>query len=261
MSSNSAPFVLDAPTLFCIAFALSFMPIAFILGRTLIPATHARNRLLFFWHAYDALTHVFIEGSFLYQCFFSYRVVPLGCNREPFFLGYKDRVYGATHGTGPGARLWQEYGKADARWAVADPCVIALEILTVFLGGPVAIYTCYLLWRASRGGNDKARAAERGAAKGKLWLVAPALATAELYGGFMTFAPEWLTGSSQLATDNPVYLWFYLFFFNTLWVFVPGWVLWEAAKELKAVFVKVEGTSVKKVEGASGKGTSGRKRQ
>lgn len=243
MSSASAPFVLDTPTVLCIGFALSFMPIAYFLGRSLIPSTHTRNRLLFFWHAYDALTHIFIEGSFLYQCFFSYTIVPIGFNREPYFLGYKDRVYGAAHGAGPSARLWQEYGKADARWAVADPGVIALEILTVMLGGPAAIYTCYLLWQAS---NAKSSASVRGAAKGKLWLVAPALATAELYGGFMTFAPEWLTASSQLATDNPVYLWFYLFFFNTLWVFVPGWVLWESYKELKGAFVKAEGTSGKK---------------
>lgn len=57
----------------------------------------------------------------------------------------------------------------------------------------------------------------------------------------MTFAPEWLTGSSQLATEDPVYLWLYLFFFNTLWVFVPGWVLLEARKELLAVFGAAEG--------------------
>ena len=36
------------------------------------------------------------------------------------------------------------------------------------------------------------------------------LATAELYGGFMTFCPEWLTGSPNLVTSNPLYLWVYL---------------------------------------------------
>lgn len=238
-----APFTLDAPTVLSIGFALSFMPIAFGLAVFLIPANQKRNRVLFFWHAYDALTHLFIEGSYLYQCFFSYTTVPSGVLREPFFLAYKDRLYGAAYGTGPSARLWQEYAKADHRWAVADATVISLELLTVFLGGPTAVYICYLLYQAS---NSKASAQARGAAKSKLWLVAPALATAELYGGWMTFAPEWLTGSTQLETGHPVYLWLYLVFFNTLWVYIPLWVLWEAAKELKKAFVAAESTTQSK---------------
>lgn len=235
--SGIAAFELDFSTASCIAFALSFLPIASVLSIYLVPATHTRNRILFFWHAYDALTHLFIEGSFLYECFFSYTSIASGVVREPYFLGYKDRLYGAAYGSGPSARLWQEYAKADHRWASADVTVISLELLTVFLGGPAALYVCYLLYKAS---SPNASAAARGAAKAKLWLVAPALATAELYGGFMTFAPEWLTGSTQLETNDPVYLWFYLFFFNTLWVWVPIWVLWEAVKELRTAFVTAE---------------------
>ncbi|KAL4878009.1 Emopamil-binding protein [Aspergillus karnatakaensis] len=240
-----APFELDTPTILCIAFALSFMPIAYLLGISLIPSSQTRNRILFFWHAYDALTHLFIEGSFLYECFFSYTTLPAGFAQNPAFLGFRDRVYGATYGTYPSARLWQEYAKADHRWAVADETVISLELLTVFLGGPAAIYVCYLLWVASSTSKNTTAQA-KGAAKGKLWLVATGLATAELYGGFMTFAPEWLTGSTQLETGNAVYLWFYLFFFNTLWVWIPLWVLWEAAKEVKGAFVVAEGVNGKK---------------
>ncbi|RHZ72807.1 hypothetical protein CDV55_108636 [Aspergillus turcosus] len=237
--ASTIPFTLDVPTLLCIGFALSFMPIAYLLGTSLIPSSQTRNRILFYWHAYDALTHIFIEGSFLYECFYSYTTLPAGFSKEPYFLGYKDRVYGAAYGTGPSARLWQEYAKADRRWAVADATTISIELLTVFLGGPAAVYVCYLLWKASSS-SSASTASAKGAAKARLWLVAPALATAELYGGFMTFAPEWLTGSSQLDTSNAVYLWFYLFFFNTLWVWIPLWVLWEAAKELRAAFVMAE---------------------
>ncbi|EPS33432.1 hypothetical protein PDE_08394 [Penicillium oxalicum 114-2] len=236
--ASSASFTLDLPTVLCLAFCLSFMPIAYLLSKALIPSTHTRNRILFFWHTYDALTHFFIEGSFLYECFFSYVPLPKGIlSSGPHFLNRIDRVYGAAHGSGPSARLWQEYAKADARWATADVTVVSLELLTVFLGGPAALYVCYLLVRAS---NEKLGARVRGSAKATLWFVATALATAELYGGFMTFAPEWLTGSLQLATEDPVYLWLYLFFFNTLWVFVPLWVLWEASKELQAAFVTRE---------------------
>ncbi|KAL3486124.1 Emopamil-binding protein [Aspergillus germanicus] len=239
-TTTPAPFELDTPTIGCIAFALSFMPIAYILGATLIPSSQTRNRVLFYWHAYDALTHLFIEGSYLYECFTSYALLPAGVkvsSGAPAFLGFADRVYGAAYGTLPSARLWQEYAKADHRWAVSDPTVISLELLTVFLGGPAAIYICYLLWVSS---SPRSSVGAKGKAKGKLWLVATGLATAELYGGFMTFAPEWLTGSTGLETGNAVYLWFYLVFFNTLWVWIPLWVLYEAAKEVKGAFVVKE---------------------
>ena len=45
--------------------------------------------------------------------------------------------------------------------------------------------------------------------------------TCELYGGWMTFAPEWLTGNRNLDTSSPLYLWVYLVFFNGLWVVIP----------------------------------------
>ncbi|KAJ5679254.1 hypothetical protein N7462_007498 [Penicillium macrosclerotiorum] len=244
--ASSDSFTLDIPTALCLAFALSFMPIAYGLSKALIPSTHTRNRILFFWHAYDALTHLFIEGSFLYECFYSYATIPAGIvNAGPSFLNRPDRIYGAAYGSGPSARLWQEYAKADRRWAGADITVVSLELLTVVLGGPAAVYICYLLCRSS---NETLSAKARGSAKASLWFAATALATAELYGGFMTFAPEWLTGSVQLATEDPVYLWLYLFFFNTLWVFIPLWVLWEAGKELRAAFVskEVEETQRKK---------------
>ncbi|CAL5868100.1 uncharacterized protein PFLUO_LOCUS2324 [Penicillium psychrofluorescens] len=241
--SATDSFTLDTSTVLCIAFALSFMPIAYLLSKTFIPAHRTRDRILFFWHAYDALTHLFIEGSFLYECFFSYATIAGIHNTEPFFLNRPDRIYGPAYGSGPSARIWQEYAKADRRWAGADLTVVSLELLTVFLGGPAALYTCYLLYRSS---NPNISAPTRGAAKGSLWLIASALATAELYGGFMTFAPEWLTGSSQLATEDPVYLWLYLVFFNTLWVFIPIWVLWEAAKELRGAFVAAEAGSSRK---------------
>ena len=47
------------------------------------------------------------------------------------------------------------------------------------------------------------------------------LCVGELYGGFMTFSPEWLTGSKGLTTDDPLLLWVYLVFFNMLWVVIP----------------------------------------
>jgi EXPERA (EXPanded EBP superfamily) len=55
--------------------------------------------------------------------------------------------------------------------------------------------------------------------------------------GFMTFAPEWLSGSQNLDTSNFMYLWVYLFFFNMLWVVFPLWVLHEAHDNIVLAFM------------------------
>ena len=54
----------------------------------------------------------------------------------------------------------------------------------------------------------------------------------------MTFAPEWLSGNTNLDTSNFMYLWVYLFFFNTLWVWIPLWVLYEAHGNIRLAFAR-----------------------
>lgn len=61
-----------------------------------------------------------------------------------------------------------EYAKADHRWGDADLTVVSLELLTVLVAGPLAIYVCGLIRR-----RDETR----------LWFWGSVLATAELYGG------------------------------------------------------------------------------
>ncbi|KDQ31958.1 hypothetical protein PLEOSDRAFT_1034714, partial [Pleurotus ostreatus PC15] len=134
--------------------------------------------------AFDAMIHFSFEGSFLWLSLFGRQV---------------------NTSVGPFAEMWREYAKADFRWGFADPDVVSLELLTVFIAGPLC---CYILKQLTA--NDPAR---------HYWIVV--LCTAELYGGWMTFCPEWLIGSPNLNTSNPLYLWVYLAFMNLLWVFIP----------------------------------------
>ena len=39
----------------------------------------------------------------------------------------------------------KEYGKADARWLYLDPTIVSLEILTVVLGGFLALVLIYAI--------------------------------------------------------------------------------------------------------------------
>ncbi|CAO1626828.1 unnamed protein product [Sympodiomycopsis kandeliae] len=152
-------------------------------------------KAIFTWLVFDAICHLTLEGSFLYLSTFGRTV-----NSSTGFFAY----------------LWQDYAKADARWGWSDETVVALEILTVLGAGPLAGYCAYLLSRNNFSYH--------------YWVVV--LSTAELYGGFMTFCPEWLTGSKYLNTSNWLLLWVHLFFMNTVWVVIPLYLLYDSFKAI-----------------------------
>jgi hypothetical protein len=192
MAASTAP-VIDAVTVTSLLAALALFLIAYFASGVLLPkASSTRSRVLFVWHSFDALIHFFFEGSFLYNCFFTFKQLsslPTHVSASPvltppgvYFLGpeHKYRQYGSAYGDSPTAKLWQEYAKADKRWGGADLTVISLELLTVFMAGPIATYICYLL---VKGQGDAVPAIKGTKVGGKLafWLIV--LATAELYGG------------------------------------------------------------------------------
>ena len=181
MDAQSSPstLVIDRTTILSLAAALAVLITAYAVSlRVLHTSINTKLRILFIWHLFDSLIHFTFEGSFLYNCFFTYTSVPPSSDyphpaslTSPgvYFMGYADRLYGSQYGTSPTAKLWQEYAKADKRWAGADLTVISLELLTVFAAGPLAAYICELIRRGDSGG--------------KLWFWASVLATGELYGG------------------------------------------------------------------------------
>lgn len=155
----------------------------------------SKVKTIFTWLVFDSICHLTLEGSFLYLS-----VLGRTVNKSTGFFAY----------------LWQDYAKADARWGWADETVVALEILTVLGAGPLAGYCAYLLSRNKFSYH--------------YWVVV--LSTAELYGGFMTFAPQWLTGSKHLDTSNWMLLWVYLFFMNMVWVVIPLYLLYDSFRAI-----------------------------
>ncbi|KAL7931156.1 Emopamil-binding protein [Trichoderma chlorosporum] len=215
VQSSLPPDLFDKTTIVSLLSTVAIVLVAYLASRAALPrASTATVRFLFIWHLADALCHFILEGSFLYHCFFS-SISPAEAGDRladlvptPFnFLGREDgRIYGPqSGGANPLAQLWMVYARADRRWAGADLGVISLELLTVFFDGPLAVYICYLLAKRDP--------------KASIWMIV--LATCELYGGFMTFCPEWLTGNINLDGSNFMYMWVYLVFFNMLWVFIP----------------------------------------
>lgn len=195
------PDLFDQTTLISLASTVAILVAAYSLSRVALDpkTTTSRYRFLFIWHAFDALIHFCLEGSFLYHCFFS--SAPLGhldpkdVYIDPYnYLGRIDRVHGAQAvagkfaegivSGGPAktgavnggflekivkgtAELWMVYAKADKRWAGVDLGVVSLELLTVLVVGPLACWVCYDIARKNSRVN----------------IVMIMIATAEIYGG------------------------------------------------------------------------------
>lgn len=182
------------------------------------PTARKSTRFLFIWHVFDALIHFIFEGSFLYNCLFTYttivapvsqptaapvaaqaaatstksflnyiRILASSNTTAPSalplltsnitapmhlaanWLGHTDRLYGANFGGAgnPFAALWRVYAQADFRWGRADANVVAIELLTVLVAGPLAVYVAWLLAKGRR--------------EASVWMIV--LATGEIYGG------------------------------------------------------------------------------
>ncbi|KAL4691238.1 hypothetical protein H8959_014199 [Pygathrix nigripes] len=169
----------------------------------------AADRGALIWLCYDALVHFALEGPFVYLSL----------------------VGNVANSDGLIASLWKEYGKADARWVYFDPTIVSVEILTVALDGSLALFLIYAIVKE----------------KHYRHFLQITLCVCELYGCWMTFLPEWLTRSPNLNTSNWLYCWVYLFFFNGVWVLIPGLLLWQSWVELKKMHQK-ETSSVKKFQ-------------
>ncbi|GAB1314169.1 EXPERA domain-containing protein [Madurella fahalii] len=244
----------DPTTLASLASTVAILLAALALSRRVLDPTSTppRLRALFVWHAFDALIHFILEGSFVYHCLFTSAPVADvlaaaaveggqpgllgslgGYWPDPGnFLGRGGKAAAAAaateavvHGSQAGganplARLWMVYARADVRWAGVDLTVLSIELITVLFAGSMAVLACYDIARKSPRAN----------------LVMIILATAEIYGGYMTFMPEWLTGNVNLDTSNFMYKWVFLIFFNGLWVVIPLYAIYVAADDIYDAF-------------------------
>ena len=128
VDSTLPPDLFDQTTLVSLAATVAILLVAFTVSRRVLdPATPGSLRFLFIWHAFDALIHFCLEGSFLYHCFFSSLEVGLLQDASKYYpnphnyLGFTDRVHGSqAAGNNPLAQLWMVYGRADKRWAGVD---------------------------------------------------------------------------------------------------------------------------------------------
>lgn len=201
MDSETSPVLSLVSILSLLACGLQVLA-AVLLTRWFGGRSSAQDRWVLLWLFYDVIVHLTLEGPFVYMS----------------LRGTVDTSQG------PLAELWKEYSKADSRWLVSDPTIVSIEIVTVVLDSLIALVLIHAVL------EDKYYR----------HFLQIALSVCELYGGWMTFCPDWLLGSPHLNTSNPLYLWVYLVFFNGVWVLVPVLLLvqsWFCLKSLHTLSV------------------------
>lgn len=80
------------------------------------------DRLLMCWWAFTGLTHILIEGPFVFRPDFFKRENP----------DYFDEV-------------WKEYSKGDSRYVARDPGTVTVEGITAVLEGPASLLAVYAI--------------------------------------------------------------------------------------------------------------------
>ena len=102
--------------------------------------------------------------------------------------------------------VWRQYGRADARWQVRDPNIISLELLTVFLMGPLCLYLFYLIYKIGNIRSEKINT-NVNVLVGWRHVIQIIVCVSELYGGWMTFCPEWVDENKNLDGSTFILLW------------------------------------------------------
>mmetsp|Transcript_6061 Transcript_6061/g.10434 ORF Transcript_6061/g.10434 Transcript_6061/m.10434 type:complete len:174 (+) Transcript_6061:123-644(+) len=171
------------------------------------------DTVVLIWFVLDTLTHIVVEGAFVWMSFHS----------SVASYPRTDILVGA----------WREYGRVDKRWLNSDPTVVSVELITFVLDGILCLALMYAI------------------AKRRPWRH-PAqiiLCVCELYGGYMTWVPEWLMGSPNLVTDDKFRAYLYLWFLNAVWVVIPGILLFQSCSVLtKAMSKASSGSRNRKAE-------------
>eukprot|EP00892_Ulva_mutabilis_P009929 jgi/Ulvmu1/7308/UM035_0097.1 len=175
------------------------------------PDLQGGEKWVFVWLVITSMIHMVVEGAYvLHQDAYTNK------DHNMFLL-----------------ELWKEYGKADSRYMVSDPFIVAVEQATSFGVGPLCLLTAGLVlfrseWR---------------------WNALLLVSICQAYGTalyFMTSALE----NHMYTREEPLYLWFLFFFMNGLWIFVPGvcilYAFTKTARAVRAVENKPEKVAEKK---------------
>ncbi|ORE11053.1 Emopamil-binding protein [Rhizopus microsporus var. microsporus] len=114
------------------------------------------------------------------------------------------------------AQLWKEYAKGDSRYVIYDTSLLALEIMTIIIYGPLCFLTAYTIWIKSS----------------KQYFFQLVVSMCHLLSCTLYF----LTELPDAAHCHPAYFWGYFLSMNAPWIIVP--LLWivQSYKHINRAF-------------------------
>ncbi|KAL5555829.1 hypothetical protein UlMin_038065 [Ulmus minor] len=153
-----APIVLSQSTILGVYLSASLLVVSLVWILSGRASKISRlDRLLMCWWVFTGLTHMILEGYFVFS---------------PEFYKNKGACYLA--------EVWKEYSKGDSRYAARDAGVVAVEGITVVLEGPASLLAMYAI--ATR--------------KSYSYILQFAISLGQLYGTAMYFVTSILDGDN-----------------------------------------------------------------
>lgn len=131
--------------------------------------TSKADRLLMCWWIFTGLTHMVLEGYFVFSPEFYKKPTP-------HYL----------------ADVWKEYSKGDSRYAGRDSAIVAVEGLTAVLEGPACLLVVYAI--ATK--------------KSYRYILQVAISLGQLYGTAVYFVTSVLDGDNFAATTYYYYAYY-----------------------------------------------------
>ncbi|KAL7197226.1 hypothetical protein ACSBR1_037109 [Camellia fascicularis] len=154
-------------TVFGFSSLLVFSLVWFLSGR--LQKLQKTDRLLMCWWLFTGLTHMILEGYFVFS---------------PEF--YKDKTACYL------AEVWKEYSKGDSRYAARDSGVVAVEGITAVLEGPACLLAVYAI--ATR--------------KSYSYILQVVISLGQLYGTAVYYITSYLEGDNFAASLYYYYAYF-----------------------------------------------------
>ncbi|TDZ87647.1 3-beta-hydroxysteroid-Delta(8),Delta(7)-isomerase [Colletotrichum sidae] len=117
-------------------------------------------------------------------------------------------------------QLWKEYALSDSRYLTSDPFVFTVELITVFVWGPL----CWAIVMSIARGSQLRHPLTIVMCVGHLYGVA-------LY--YLTSMSEYYLNGVSHSRPEFLYFWIYYIGFNAPWVVVPGILLHKSVLHVK----------------------------
>lgn len=161
------------------------------------PDLRGGEKWVFVWLVITSIIHMVVEGAYVLNqdCY-------TNTDHNMFLL-----------------ELWKEYGKADSRYMVSDPFIVAVEQATSLVVGPLCLFAAGLTlfrseWR---------------------WNALLLVSICQAYGTVLYFLTSALE-HHMYTREEPLYYWFMFVFMNALWIVIPtACMLYSFTKIARAV--------------------------